>query len=111
MQRVGSGSGRCDARGMPGTESNDSCGCVGPLESYRRDPCMDMSDARSLWNPYAQLTPQTRRALGIGSVLTVLAVWALVSGTGLVSEARLPAPWSVASALGYLTWDGERHRS
>jgi ABC-type nitrate/sulfonate/bicarbonate transport system permease component len=70
-----------------------------------------VSDAKSLWNPYARLTPRSRRTLGLASVMTVLVIWALVSGAGLVSEARLPAPWSVARAMAYLAWDGDRHRS
>ena len=70
-----------------------------------------MSDATTLWNPYAPLTPATRRVLGIGAVLTVLIGWSIVSVTGLVGPNRLPAPWSVAKALLMLAWDGDQHRS
>ncbi|MEO7432567.1 MAG: ABC transporter permease [Dokdonella sp.] len=70
-----------------------------------------MSDATTLWNPYAPLTPATRRMLGIGAVVTVLVAWSIVSATGLVGPNRLPAPWSVAKALITLAWDGDQHRS
>src|SRR5260221_14580513 len=70
-----------------------------------------MSDRATLWNPYAPLTARQRRLLGVGSVLFVLVAWAIVSATGLVGPNRLPAPWSVADALGLLAWDSEQHRS
>ncbi|MEO5626820.1 MAG: ABC transporter permease subunit, partial [Dokdonella sp.] len=70
-----------------------------------------MSNASTFWNPYAPLHPQRARILGIGAVLVVLIVWAIVSATGLVGPNRLPAPWSVARALAMLAWDGEQHRS
>lgn len=70
-----------------------------------------MSDATSLWNPYAPLAPRTRRWLGTGAVVAVLVLWAILSGTGLVDENRLPAPWKVAHAFAYLAWDGEQQRS
>lgn len=64
-----------------------------------------------MWNPYEPLTPRLRRSLGIGAVLTVVAVWAALSGFGIVEPNRLPAPWSVAKAFGYLAWDGDSQRS
>jgi ABC-type nitrate/sulfonate/bicarbonate transport system permease component len=70
-----------------------------------------MSDRATLWNPYAPLTARQRRLLGVGTVLFVLAVWAIVSATGLVGPNRLPAPWSVANALVMLAWDGAQQRS
>jgi ABC-type nitrate/sulfonate/bicarbonate transport system permease component len=60
------------------------------------------------WNPYLPLTTGQRRALGIGSVVAVLILWGLLAGSGLVSATRLPAPWDVLAAFGYLAWhDGE----
>lgn len=63
------------------------------------------------WNPYAPLSAQTTRTLGIGAVVAVIVLWALISATGLVSPNKLPAPWQVAKAFGYLAWDGENGRS
>ena len=57
------------------------------------------------------LSAQTTRTLGIGAVVAVLVLWALISATGLVSPNKLPAPWQVAKAFGYLAWDGENGRS
>lgn len=60
------------------------------------------------WNPYVAPTPQVRRQLGIGAVAVVLLLWSALAASGLVSSNRLPAPWDVASAFGYLAWhDGE----
>jgi ABC-type nitrate/sulfonate/bicarbonate transport system permease component len=67
--------------------------------------------ADTWWNPYAPLAPQTRRWLGIGAVLTVLALWAIIAGAGWVGPNRLPPPWQVAKAFGYLAWDGDNGRS
>ncbi|MCB9528078.1 MAG: ABC transporter permease [bacterium] len=64
-----------------------------------------------MWNPYAPLSPIARRALGAVAVVAVLGVWALVSGAGWVSPAKLPTPWSVASAFGRLAWPGESGES
>jgi ABC-type nitrate/sulfonate/bicarbonate transport system permease component len=63
-----------------------------------------------MWNPYEQVAPQTRRLLGLTSVLTIVGLWAALAGFSLVSPARLPAPWQVASAFGRLAWDGEQSR-
>lgn len=65
----------------------------------------------ALWNPYAPLPRAQRRWLGVGAVLAVLLLWSLVTGLGLVSPNKLPAPWSVAQAMAYLTWDGDNQRS
>jgi ABC-type nitrate/sulfonate/bicarbonate transport system permease component len=67
--------------------------------------------ASTWWNPYAPLAPRTRRWLGIGAVLTVLVVWSLVAGLGWVGPNKLPPPWQVAKAFGYLAWDGSNERS
>lgn len=64
-----------------------------------------------MWNPYEPLRPRLTRSLGIGAVLTVIVVWAAVSGFGLVEPNRLPAPWNVAKAFGYLAWDSDGQRS
>ncbi len=61
-----------------------------------------------LWNPYEILPPGRRRLLGVGAVSSVLVLWSLLSGTGLVGPNKLPAPWDVMQALAYLSWhDGE----
>jgi len=65
----------------------------------------------TVWNPYATLTQKQRRNYGILSVFAILLLWGLVSGFGLMSANKLPAPWSVFQALGYLAWDGERQQS
>ncbi len=60
------------------------------------------------WNPYVAPSPQTRRQLALLSVGAILLIWSALSGLGLVSPSRLPAPWDVVSAFGYLAWhDGE----
>lgn len=58
-----------------------------------------------LWNPHVVLSPAQRRTLGVGSILTVLLIWSLVTGLGWVGPARLPAPWSVLKAVLYLAWN------
>lgn len=70
-----------------------------------------MSDARTMWNPYAPLTARTTRLLGIGAVVTVLVLWTAVTALELVSPNKLPAPWRVANAFAYLAWDAENQRS
>ncbi|WP_440225558.1 ABC transporter permease [Dokdonella sp. MW10] len=70
-----------------------------------------MSDASSTWNPYAPLAASTARALGVGAVLAVLVLWAVLTGFDLVSPNKLPSPWQVAKAFAYLVWDGENQRS
>ena len=60
------------------------------------------------WNPYLNPSSAQRRAIGISSVVSVLVIWSLLAATGLVSPSRLPAPWEVLKAFGYLAWhDGE----
>ena len=60
------------------------------------------------WNPYAFSSPTQRRALGVIAVLSVLALWSLVSLTGLAPSNKLPAPWKVLDAMMYLAWyDGK----
>ena len=70
-----------------------------------------MNSRAAFWNPYAPLTAVARRLLGIGAVVTVLLLWALITGLDLVSPNKLPAPWSVAKAMAYLAWDGQNQRS
>lgn len=67
--------------------------------------------AVSWWNPYAPLAPSTRRALGIGAVVTVLVLWSVIAGFGWVAPNKLPPPWKVAKAFGYLAWDDTTGRS
>lgn len=63
------------------------------------------------WNPYAPLSASTTRTLGIGAVLVVLAAWAIITAFGWIGPNKLPAPWQVAKAFGYLAWDSENQRS
>jgi ABC-type nitrate/sulfonate/bicarbonate transport system permease component len=56
------------------------------------------------WNPFVVLTRRQHQMLAGSAVLGALLVWSLLSGLGIVSAARLPSPWAVASAFGYLAW-------
>jgi len=56
--------------------------------------------------PRAALAPITAVALGVAGTASVIAAWALVVAAGWVSEASLPAPWSVASGLPRVLSDG-----
>ncbi|MEO8023097.1 ABC transporter permease [Polaromonas sp.] len=56
------------------------------------------------WNPYRALSPMQRRLLGLGSILTVLVLWSVLSASGLLSKNQLPSPWAVAEAMSYLAW-------
>ncbi len=62
-------------------------------------------------NPYEQLSPGVRRAIGVSSVLVVLVIWSLLAGLDLVSQAKLPAPWEVGAAFVQLGWDPARETS
>jgi len=55
-----------------------------------------------MWNPYRELQPAVRYGIGIGAALLVLIMWAGISGAGLVSPTKLPAPWAVIAAFGQL---------
>lgn len=65
----------------------------------------------TLWNPYHPLAARTQRTFGAGSVVAVLVIWAVLSGLALVGSNKLPAPWEVVQAFGYLAWDGTTDRS
>ncbi len=65
----------------------------------------------TVWNPYMPLSESQKRWLGIGSVLAVFVVWSLVSGLGLISPNKLPAPWDTLRALTYLSWNSDRGES
>ena len=58
----------------------------------------------NFWNPYSQLAIAQRRLLGVGSVVSVLLIWTLLSVSGLLSKNQLPSPLSVAQAMSYLAW-------
>ena len=60
----------------------------------------------NFWNPYRTLGANQRRGLGIASVFIVLALWAAIAASGLLSKNQLPSPLSVAEAMGYLAWSG-----
>lgn len=64
-----------------------------------------------MWNPYDELTPGVRRAYGLASVCSVLALWALLSGLSLVSPAKLPSIADVGEGFMYLAWNAERGES
>lgn len=64
-----------------------------------------------MWNPYDPLDARSRRLLGLGAVLLTLAVWTLVSVSGLASQNQLPSPLQVGKAFAYLAWDGDNGRS
>jgi len=60
------------------------------------------------WNPYAVSSPGRRRILGVIAVIVVVALWSLISLSGLAPPNKLPAPWKVLDALHYLAWyDGK----
>ena len=65
----------------------------------------------TLWNPYHPLAARTQRGFGAGSVVAVLVIWAVLSGLALVGSNKLPAPWDVVKAFGYLAWDGTTEKS
>ncbi|HMX68881.1 MAG TPA: ABC transporter permease, partial [Accumulibacter sp.] len=45
---------------------------------------------------------------GLAAVLALLVLWSAVAASGLVSPSKLPAPWEVVAAFGYLAWhDGQ----
>lgn len=62
----------------------------------------------NFWNPYLQPGNRQRRIIGGAAVMAVLLFWSVLSGSGLISPARLPAPWDVVKAMAYLSWhEGE----
>ncbi len=62
----------------------------------------------TLINPYQQLTHKQRTIFGIGSIITLLILWSIISAMGVISPNKLPTPWSVANALSYLSYhEGE----
>ncbi|MBX2800267.1 MAG: ABC transporter permease [Myxococcales bacterium] len=64
-----------------------------------------------MWNPYRPLESGQARTLGIAGAATVLAVWAALALSGMVSPNRLPAPWDVGGALVQLSWDSAKGES
>lgn len=60
------------------------------------------------WNPYSALPSGQRRLLAISSVLVVLIVWSLLAASGTISPRKLPAPWAVMQAMGYLAWHDDQ---
>jgi ABC-type nitrate/sulfonate/bicarbonate transport system permease component len=65
----------------------------------------------NFWNPYFKLSQPQSRWMGIAAVVFLILVWSLVSALPSVSSNRLPSPWAVLKALGYLIWDTENERS
>jgi ABC-type nitrate/sulfonate/bicarbonate transport system permease component len=64
-----------------------------------------------MWNPHEQLDKAESRGLAAASLIGLVGLWAMLSGMGIVSEARLPAPWSVVSAVIGLAWNAEHGQS
>jgi ABC-type nitrate/sulfonate/bicarbonate transport system permease component len=56
------------------------------------------------WNPYRALPVGQQRLLAVGSVLAVIALWALISASGLLTKNQLPSPLAVGQAMSYLAW-------
>lgn len=63
------------------------------------------------WNPYLVLPAAQRRWLALAGVVAALLFWSALAASGWVSANKLPPPWAVLKALGYLAWDGEQGRS
>jgi ABC-type nitrate/sulfonate/bicarbonate transport system permease component len=64
-----------------------------------------------MWNPHEQLDTSESRGLGAASLIGLVGLWSMLSGMGMVSEARLPAPWSVVMAMVDLAWNAESQTS
>ncbi|TNE87967.1 MAG: ABC transporter permease [Deltaproteobacteria bacterium] len=64
-----------------------------------------------MFNPHEVISTRTRQALGAVAILGVLAVWSALAGLDIVSQAKLPAPWEVASALGNLAMPNDKGES
>jgi ABC-type nitrate/sulfonate/bicarbonate transport system permease component len=64
-----------------------------------------------MWNPHEPLDAGENRGLAATAIIGVLGLWSLVSGLGVVSPARLPAPWDVAAGLAHLAWNANHHTS
>ncbi len=62
-------------------------------------------------SPYSVLPTTTRRLLGLSSVLTVLAIWSVLTTFSLVSPAKLPSFMQVGEAFVRLCWDPETGKS
>lgn len=62
-----------------------------------------------MWNPYQRVT--NSGIIGAGAVLTVLALWSIISGFDIIETAKLPAPWEVLHAFVQLSWDSNRGES
>ena len=62
----------------------------------------------NLFNPHKPLTPMQRKLIGVGTFILIIAVWSLISGLEIISQNKLPSPWSVVQAFSYLAWyDGQ----
>jgi len=64
-----------------------------------------------MWNPYQTLSTGKRRGFGFASVVAVLVIWALITGLELVSQAKLPTPWSCVEAFIQLAWNSQTGES
>lgn len=63
---------------------------------------------RDFLNPYINLNYLNRKILGFASVSLFLLTWSVISLFELVEPNKLPSPWKVVMAMGYLLWnDGQ----
>lgn len=63
---------------------------------------------KAFWNPYLNLSSGQRYVFMAVSLLSVLLIWSAICLSDLVSPIRLPAPWKVAEAFGYLSYHDGR---
>ena len=57
-----------------------------------------------IWNLHKPLSSGQRQLLGAVAVFLVLGVWSMLCITDMVSAQKLPAPWTVVKAFGYLSY-------
>lgn len=55
-------------------------------------------------NPHKPLSSMSRKMIGVGTFVVLITIWAIISGTGLVGQNKLPSPLSVIKAFSYLAW-------
>lgn len=57
-----------------------------------------------MFNPHLKLSSSGRHVVAFVSFTVVLAVWSALSGFDVIASSKLPSPWAVVKALGYLAW-------
>ena len=58
----------------------------------------------NFFNPHKPLSPTKRKMIGIATFILIICIWSLISYFGVVSQNKLPSPWSVVQAFMYLSW-------